>query len=38
LRALREAGVDTFIFPLAGRDRVERWKRIRDGILSQIIV
>ena len=38
LRELRDAGVDTFIFPLAGRDRVERWKRIRDEILAQIIV
>ena len=38
LRELRDAGVDTFIFPLAGRDRVARWKRIRDEILAQIIV
>jgi len=38
LTELRAAGVDRLIFPLAGRNRLERWKRIRDGILSQIIV
>ena len=38
LRALRAAGVERFIFPLAGRGRVERWKRIRDQVLSQIMV
>ena len=38
LRELRESGVDTFIFPLAGRNRLERWRRIRDEILGQIMV
>ena len=38
LTMLRECGVDTFIFPLAGRQRVERWKKIRDEILAQIMV
>lgn len=38
LRELRSAGVDRFIFPLAGRGRLERWKQIRDQVLSQIIV
>jgi 5,10-methylenetetrahydromethanopterin reductase len=38
LRELRECGVDTFIFPLAGRDRLERWKKLRDEILNQIMV
>jgi 5,10-methylenetetrahydromethanopterin reductase len=38
LRDLREAGVDTFIFPLAGRGRAARWRRIRDEILGQIMV
>jgi 5,10-methylenetetrahydromethanopterin reductase len=33
LRELREAGVDTFIFPLAGRGRAERWRKIRNEIL-----
>jgi 5,10-methylenetetrahydromethanopterin reductase len=33
LHELRECGVDTFIFPLAGRNRLERWKRIRDQII-----
>jgi 5,10-methylenetetrahydromethanopterin reductase len=33
LRALRSAGVDRFIFPLAGRNRLERWRRIRDQIM-----
>jgi alkanesulfonate monooxygenase SsuD/methylene tetrahydromethanopterin reductase-like flavin-dependent oxidoreductase (luciferase family) len=32
LRELRKAGVDTFIFPLAGRGRAARWRRIRDEI------
>ncbi len=35
LRELREAGVDTFIFPLAGRGRAERWRKLRDEILSR---
>jgi 5,10-methylenetetrahydromethanopterin reductase len=38
LRDLRECGVDTFIFPLAGRNRVERWRRLRTEILDQIMV
>ena len=33
LRELRDCGVDTFIFPIAGRGRLERWKRIRDHII-----
>jgi 5,10-methylenetetrahydromethanopterin reductase len=38
LRELRDAGVDTFIFPIAGRGRAARWRRIRDEILGQIMV
>lgn len=38
LRKLHTAGVDTFIFPLAGRNRVERWRKLRDGVLGQIMV
>ncbi len=38
LGELRACGIDTFIFPLAGRNRIERWKRIRDEILDQTIV
>lgn len=38
LRELRSAGIDRFIFPLAGRGRIERWRRIRDQILGQIMV
>lgn len=38
LRDLRDAGVDTFIFPLAGRSRAARWRRIRDEVLAQIMV
>lgn len=38
LRELRSAGVDRFIFPLAGRGRIERWMRMRDQILGQIMV
>jgi 5,10-methylenetetrahydromethanopterin reductase len=38
LRDIRSAGVDTLIFPLAGRGRLERWRRFRDEILRQIIV
>jgi 5,10-methylenetetrahydromethanopterin reductase len=38
LRELRDCGVDTFIFPLAGRNRIERWKRLRSEILDQIMV
>jgi len=35
LGELRQAGVDTFIFPLAGRGRVQRWRKIRDEILGR---
>ena len=38
LRELRATGVDTFIFPLAGRHRAERWRQIREEILNQIMV
>src|SRR6266849_258965 len=38
LRELSSTGVDTFMFPLAGRNRIERWRAIRDEVLSQIIV
>ena len=38
LRELRASGVDSFIFPLAGRGRAERWRQIRDGVLDQIMV
>ena len=38
LRGLRAAGVNSFIFPLAGRRRAERWRRIRDEILGQSMV
>lgn len=35
LRELRAVGVDTFIFPLAGRGRAARWRRIRDEIAAR---
>ncbi len=38
LRDLRATGIDALIFPLAGRHRVERWKKLRDEVLGQIIV
>ena len=38
LRDLRATGLDSLIFPLAGRGRLETWREIRDGILDQIIV
>ena len=38
LGELKDAGVDTFIFPLAGRGRAARWRHIRDEVLSQIMV
>ncbi len=38
LRELRDCGVDRFIFPIAGRGRLERWKKLRDEILGQIMV
>jgi len=38
LRELWSTGVDTLMFPLAGRNRVGRWRTIRDEVLAQIIV
>ena len=38
LRELWSIDINTMIFPLAGRNRVERWRAIRDEILAQIIV
>jgi 5,10-methylenetetrahydromethanopterin reductase len=38
LRELRSAGIDTLMFPLTGRNRLERWRVIRDEIVAQIIV
>ena len=38
LRELRATGIDALIFPLAGRNRVDRWRKIRDEVLGQIIV
>lgn len=38
LGQLKSAGVDTFIFPLAGRGRAARWRRLRDEVLGHIIV
>jgi 5,10-methylenetetrahydromethanopterin reductase len=38
LRDIRSAGVDTFIFPLAGRNRLERWRSLRRQIFDQIMV
>jgi 5,10-methylenetetrahydromethanopterin reductase len=38
LRALQATGVDAFIFPLAGRDRVQRWRKIRSQVLDQIML
>lgn len=38
LRDLRATGIDSLIFPLAGRGRLETWRKIRDEILDQIIV
>ena len=35
LRELRAAGIDTFIFPLAGRGRAGRWRKLRDEVLSR---
>src|SRR5712664_173248 len=36
LRELWSTGVDTLMFPLAGRNRLDRWRRIRDEVLAQI--
>ncbi|HEX2646210.1 MAG TPA: LLM class flavin-dependent oxidoreductase [Candidatus Dormibacteraeota bacterium] len=33
LRDLKDAGVDTFIFPLSGRNRLASWRRLRDQII-----
>ena len=38
LRELQRTGIDALIFPLAGRNRAERWRKLRDEVLSQIIV
>ena len=38
LRALRATGIDAFIVPLAGRDRVDRWRKIRSQVLDQIML
>ena len=38
LRGLQATGLDSMIFPLAGRGRLERWRKLRDEILAQIIV
>ena len=38
LQELSSAGVDSFIFPLAGRHRLQRLQRIRDQILGQTMV
>ena len=38
LRALQANGIDAFIFPLAGRHRAERWRKIRSQVLDHIMV
>ena len=38
LRELWSTGVDTLMLPLTGRNRIERWRKTRDEILSQTIV
>ncbi len=38
LRHLKASGVDTLIFPLAGRNRLDRWRKLRAEILDQIMV
>jgi 5,10-methylenetetrahydromethanopterin reductase len=38
LRALQATGVDALIFPLVGRHRVDRWRKIRSDVLDQIMV
>lgn len=38
LRDLRSAGVDTLMFPLTGRNRLESWRVIRDEVIPHIIV
>jgi 5,10-methylenetetrahydromethanopterin reductase len=38
LRELKACGVDSFIFPLAGRNRLDRWRRLKTEIFDHIIV
>ena len=38
LSELQGCGVDTFIFPIAGRGRADRWRKLRDEILAHIMV
>ena len=38
LRELLACGVDSLIFPLAGRGRLERWRKLKGEILDQIMV
>lgn len=38
LRELSECGIDRFIFPMAGRSRLERWRRLRGEVLDHIMV
>lgn len=38
LRDLQATGIDSLIFPLAGRGRLETWRKLRDEILAQIMV
>lgn len=36
LSELKAAGVDRFILPLAGRNRIDRWRRLRDQIINLV--
>ena len=36
LSELKAVGVDRFIFPLAGRNRLDRWRRLRDQIITHV--
>jgi len=38
MRALQATGIDSFIIPLAGRHRADRWRTIRSQVLDQIMV
>ena len=38
LGELQRCGIDAFIFPLAGRKRLDRWRALRGEILDQIMV
>jgi len=38
LRTIQATGIDSLIFPLAGRGRLERWRKMRHEILGQIMV